>query len=718
MIFGNIPRSCIFIFPLASGILIQKLFSIPFEYLLLLFIFSGIISLCLTLIFKKISWIFLVFFTVITGIFLAGNAGTGYEKTLPIPPEKIEAITGIVKDVREKGPLLLITLEDTMVWDNHQWIEANVTIHTALTGNSQIYNYDRIILHQIKKIKQEDDRVTISSKSWYRVKDDECISGYPQFSQKITKVTENIIKKWFKYHGQEAAILKMMVLGNKQQSLEIKHIFVKTGTYHLLIVSGLHLGYVLLFLRILFFLFRHIEQAHYKIFNFLYLIAIGMYAAITGFSTPVLRAALMLAVYLVADIIERPINGIESIGWAGFIILFLKPEELFNMGFQLSFAATTGIMLTIRNTPRIKRIPEWLDTSIRAIAGAQIFTIPILAGHTGSVYPAGFFTNFFLVPAGGLVVCLGLGFFVFGFLRSILIFPLIKALDLFWITTKLFSNFSPEIPWSPDIISVLIAYSIVLMLLFRNKWKFFAGILLLLIAMSMMSMQKKEVPQQILIESRRHLDERITIFPAKKLFCCVEKEHCMIFIVSEKEDETTLNPVLDNLPETNKNIVYFFTAPAHDIIGNLECLMSRAKPVVIIDNPDIRKHPAFGYRKYFIVGDSHIKQQFWKFLTPYQGIKIVYDDGKNIVIEYHSKKGTILIATYLNAQIFEVLPFSPRYHAVYATELALSKKLAEYLQEYEISRLIYQKARYNTLDKMDALPDFKIIEMKGIFTID
>jgi len=146
--------------------------------------------------------------------------------------------------------------------------------------------------------------------------------------------------------------------------------------------------------------------------------------------------------------------------------------------------------------------------------------------------------------------------------------------------------------------------------------------------------------------------------------------------------------------------------------------MSRAKPVVIIDNPDIRKHPAFGYRKYFIVGDSHIKQQFWKFLTPYQGIKIVYDDGKNMVIEYHSKKGTILIATYLNAQIFEVLPFSPRYHAVYATELALSKKLAEYLQEYEISRLIYQKTRYNTLDKMDALPDFKIIEMKGIFTID
>ncbi|HOL34904.1 MAG TPA: ComEC/Rec2 family competence protein [bacterium] len=718
MIPVNIPRSCIFLFPFALGILIQKLFPIPFEYLSILFIFSGIISLCLAIIFKRIAWIFFIIFTIITGIFLAGNSDIGYEKTLPVPPERIDAVTGIVKDVREKGVFLLITLEKTMVWDKHKWLDAKVNIRTILPGNQQIYNYDRLILYQIKKINQENGEITITSKSRSIVKNSESISKYQQFNQKISAVTESIIKKWFKYHGQQAAIFRMMVLGNKRQSLEIKNIFIKTGTYHLLIVSGLHLGYVLLFLRILFFLFRHIEQAHYKFFDFLYLFAIGIYAVITGFNTPVVRATLMLAVYLIAEILERPINGIESIGWAGFIILFIKPEELFNMGFQLSFAATTGIILTMRNTPQIKRIPEWLDTYIRAIAGAQIFTIPVLAANIGSFYPAGFVTNFFLVPVGGLVVCLGLGFLIFGFLRSIIIFPLIKGLDLFWISNKLFSNVSPEIPWSPDIISVLLVYSIILMILFRNKWKFFASISLLLIVVSIINLKTEKSAQQLPIESHQHSGESITIFPCRKLLCSIEKENRLILIVSEKENETTLNSALENLSKTNKNIVFFFTAPTHDIIGDLEFLLSRVKPVLIIDNPEIRKHPAFGYRKSFILGNMHIKQDCWKFLVPGEGIRIVYDDGKNMVIEYHSKKGTILIATYLNSKIFEVLPFSPRYHAVYATKLALSKKLAEYFQEYQVSQVIYQKLTYNTLEKMEALPDLRIVELKKTFTID
>ncbi|MGC8805036.1 MAG: ComEC/Rec2 family competence protein, partial [Candidatus Ratteibacteria bacterium] len=421
---------------------------------------------------------------------------------------------------------------------------------------------------------------------------------------------------------------------------------------------------------------------------------------------------------LIAEILERPINGIESIGWAGFIILFIKPEELFNMGFQLSFAATTGIILTMRNTPRIKRMPEWLDTYIRAIAGAQIFTIPILAANNGSFYPAGFITNFLLVPVGGLVVFLGLGFLVFGFLRSIIIFPLIKTLDLFWISTKLFSNVSPEIAWTPDITSVLVVYSIILMILFRNKWKFFASISLLLIAISLINLKTEKSPQQVLIEAHKYSGENITIFPCRKLLCSIEKENRIILIISEKENEIALNSALDNLSKTNKNIVLFFTAPTHDIIGYLEFLLSRVKPAFIIDNLEIRKHPAFAYRKCFILGDMHIKQACWKFLVPAEGIRVVYDDGKNMVMEYHSKKGTILIATYLNSKIFEVLPFSPRYYAVYATELALSKKLAEYLQEYQVSQVIYQKLTCNTMEEMETVPDFRIIELKEIFTID
>ncbi len=114
------------------------------------------------------------------------------------------------------------------------------------------------------------------------------------------------------------------------------------------------------------------------------------------------RAALMFAIYLIAEIIERPVSSIDSIGWAAFLILFFDPDELFNLGFQLSFSATTGIILAIHNIPRIKKFPSWLDSTVRAILGAQIFTTPVLAANTGNFYPAGFIQTLSLFQSEAL----------------------------------------------------------------------------------------------------------------------------------------------------------------------------------------------------------------------------------------------------------------------------------------------------------------------------
>ena len=81
-----------------------------------------------------------------------------------------------------------------------------------------------------------------------------------------------------------------------------------------------------------------------------------------------------------------------------------------------------------------------------------------------------------------------------------------------------------------------------------------------------------------------------------------------------------------------------------------------------------------------------------------------------MVIEYKTKDKTSIISTYLNSKIFEVLPFSPKYHTIYATDIALSKKLAGYLEEYGTEKLIYKKIVYNTVDTPC---DFKIIKIKN-----
>ncbi|MCX7705869.1 MAG: ComEC/Rec2 family competence protein [bacterium] len=630
----------------------------------------------------------------ITGGFCTGHShrkNTGF----PVPPEKIRAVYGVIKDVKEKGTLLYVTIENATVSEGKNWFEVYNKVITFLPEEARIYVSDWIYLYEIKNVKRINENVLISARYW---KVEQPFSPLNNFIKNVRLRTEKLVEKWFRYHPQEAAIFQMMVLGDKRQSLEIKQVFIQTGTYHLLIVSGIHLGYLILFLRIIFFPLRRFEQAYYKVFNFIYLIAIAIYSAITGFSTPVVRAALMFGLYLFAEIIERPNSSIDSIGWAAFLILFFKPDELFNMGFQLSFAATSGIILTMRNIPQIKEMPSWLDSTIRAVAGAQIFTMPVLAANTGNFYPAGFISNPILVPIGGLAVFLGLSFLIFGFLRHIIIFPLIKMLDIFWISTKMFSTISPQISWAPDIPFVLAIYSIIFLILFRNRWKMFVTLFVSSLLIQLF-LPTKHDEGKTLINTRPNEQACVVIFPCKKLLCAIEKKNRIVLIISEKENPETLEPVMEEIKKKNKDTIIFFTGVPHDTISQLETILKYVKPTCIVDNPSIKKNPTFGYRKCFFLADTGIKQKFWKFLEPHEGIRVVYNLKDTYAIEYKTEKGTIIIANYMNSKIFEVLPFSPSYYAIYATNLALSKRLAVYLQEYQTGQVLYQKIIYNPIEE-------------------
>ncbi len=705
MIESRFPTSWIFLTFFASGIITQKFVPVPAAYLFPIFAFSSVILLSLAVKIKKTSNWFAVIFIFIAGVFCAGKTGIGYEKQIPFSPEKVRAITGEIADVKEKGTLLILTIKDTTFSNGNRWVKSGLSVRTYLRRNEEVYESDWILIDRISSIKIEKNQISVHASNWKII---EPLSIYGRFRCKTQAFSENITRKWFRYHGQAAAIFQMIVLGNSRQSLEIKNIFIQTGTYHLLIVSGIHLGYLLFFLKILVFPIRRFEQTHYKIFNIFYLAAIVFYSAITGFNTPVVRAALMFGIYLFSEIIERPVSSLDSIGWAGSIILFSNPDNLFNMGFQLSFAATTGIVLAMKNLPAIKRLPTWLDSMIRANIGAQFFTVPVLVGNIGTFYPSGFVANLFLVPFGGIVVGLGFVFLIVVFLRQLVILPLIKFLELFWMGTKLFSMVSPAICWNPGILMVTVIYLLVFAVIFRNRWKLFvvSAVFFAIIWIGFNALNRPHA------EKKPHYisgdQEDIIIFPCKKLLCLIEKENSAVVLLSMKENSSGIASVIKKIKSTGKDVVFIFVDYDHDIFEELSTILQEIKPVAIVDSPDIRKHPAFGYRKCFILGKKNIKQKFWDFLVPFEGIRVIYNRKNSVVLEYKNRGETTIISTYLNSRIFEVLPFSPEYHTVYATQIALSKKLAEYLQEYGTRRLVYQKLIYATEGNN---ADFEIIEM-------
>jgi competence protein ComEC len=133
-----------------------------------------------------------------------------------------------------------------------------------------------------------------------------------------------------------------MVLGLRHQTPEdIETPFQQTGTLHLFAVAGLHVGIVARLLWIL----ATVARVPRKWATLLIIPALLFYAAITGLHTSSLRAAVMSAVLLGGFIVERKAFAFNSLAAAATLILCWDTNELFAVGFQLSFCVVGAILL-------------------------------------------------------------------------------------------------------------------------------------------------------------------------------------------------------------------------------------------------------------------------------------------------------------------------------------------------------------------------------------
>jgi len=117
--------------------------------------------------------------------------------------------------------------------------------------------------------------------------------------------------------------------------------FAGSGTIHLLAVSGLHVGFLILILSMLSSI-ANLKGVYFIIINSAALLS---YAVFTGASPSVIRAVLMAVILMLSKSMKRKLKFIDVIGSAGMISLLFEPNQIFNPGFILSFAAVASIAI-------------------------------------------------------------------------------------------------------------------------------------------------------------------------------------------------------------------------------------------------------------------------------------------------------------------------------------------------------------------------------------
>lgn len=227
-------------------------------------------------------------------------------------------------------------------------------------------------------------------------------------------IREHINKKLKPYHFKpdELAIINALLLGQRQDiSEEVYTSYTNAGAIHILAVSGLHVGIILLILS---FIFKPLERfKHGKLIKTILLVSmLWSFALIAGLSASVTRAVTMFSIVAIALNLKRPTNIYNTLSISMFVILLFKPLFLFDVGFQLSYLAVFAIVAIdpfLYNLwkPKYKALDIYWHTFTITIS-AQFGIIPVSLYYFHQFPGLFFISNLVIIPFLGLILGLGI----------------------------------------------------------------------------------------------------------------------------------------------------------------------------------------------------------------------------------------------------------------------------------------------------------------------
>lgn len=303
---------------------------------------------------------------------------------------------------------------------------------------------------------------------------------------RVVNFTKNRIKEECKriLPEKEANFLIGVLIGDKLEIDEdIKQDFSNSNLSHILAVSGMHVSYVVMGIGFVIGKFK-IGKIKEKTITIIFLI---FFMILTGCSPSVQRACIMSIYMIIGGMLHRRVNSLNSICFSLIIILIINPYYVCDIGFQLSFVGTLGIVLLY---PRLKKyikikkqenIISKIKIKIIEISlvtlSANIVLFPIIMYHFNTISTIFLISNLLASSLIGTII-------LFGFVCIIISFFINPIVQIFSIVLKFLIDFLLQIAnimgnfsfskiycSTPKINIIFIYYLFIAYFIFRKKFK-------------------------------------------------------------------------------------------------------------------------------------------------------------------------------------------------------------------------------------------------------
>ncbi|MCR1025400.1 competence protein ComEC family protein [Cellulophaga baltica] len=214
------------------------------------------------------------------------------------------------------------------------------------------------------------------------------------------------------FNPENLSVIQALLLGQRNDiSEETYDNYKDAGAIHILALSGLHIGILLLILQ---FLLQPLERLPHgkKIKLVVILLFLWSFALLAGLSASIVRAVTMFSFLAYAMFLNRPTNSFNILALSLFFILLIQPNYLFQVGFQMSYAAVFAILWIYPMLQRFwfpkNKIVKYFWQLLSVSIAAQLGVLPISLFYF-HLFPGLFFVaNLLIIPFLGIILGIGI----------------------------------------------------------------------------------------------------------------------------------------------------------------------------------------------------------------------------------------------------------------------------------------------------------------------